>query len=98
VAHDGPAALAAVEADPPQAIFLDIGMPCMDGYEVARRIRQNRVARKVFLIAVTGWGQDEDRRRSQAAGFDHHLVKPVNPEVVERLLSCELEHCGKKEV
>jgi PAS domain S-box-containing protein len=87
VAHDGPAALAAVEADPPDLVFLDIGMPVMNGYDVARRLRQRPGLEKLVLVAMTGWGQEEDRRRSQEAGFDHHLVKPVEPDALHRLLA-----------
>jgi CheY-like chemotaxis protein/anti-sigma regulatory factor (Ser/Thr protein kinase) len=87
VAHDGPAALAAVEADPPDLVFLDIGMPVMNGYDVAQRLRQRPGLEKLVLVAVTGWGQEEDRRRSQEAGFDHHLVKPVEPEALHKLLA-----------
>jgi len=68
-------------------VLLDIGMPEMDGYEVARRIRSAPGAAHVLLVAMTGYGQDEDRRRSQEAGFDHHLVKPVEFEVVLALLA-----------
>jgi signal transduction histidine kinase/ActR/RegA family two-component response regulator len=87
VAHDGPAALAAVDADPPDLIFLDIGMPVMNGYEVAQRLRQRPGLEKVQLVAMTGWGQEEDRRRSQEAGFDHHLIKPAEPSALRRLLA-----------
>ena len=69
------AALDALEAFEPDAVLLDIGMPDMDGYEVARRIRAS-TGSAVLLIALTGWGQEHDHRRSQAAGFDHHVVKP----------------------
>jgi two-component system CheB/CheR fusion protein len=68
-------------------IFLDIGMPGMDGYEVARRMRQNPELTGVVLAALTGWGQQEDRRRSAAAGFDHHLVKPLEPKMLESVLA-----------
>jgi len=61
-------------------------MPGIDGYETCRRIRQNRWSKDMRCIAVTGWGQDEDRRRSAAAGFDEHLVKPVEPALLERVL------------
>jgi CheY-like chemotaxis protein len=87
VAHDGPAALVAVEADPPDLVFLDIGMPVMNGYDVARRLRQRPGLEHLVLVAVTGWGQEEDRRRSQEAGFDHHLVKPAEPEALRQLLA-----------
>jgi CheY-like chemotaxis protein len=87
VAHDGPAALAAVEAEPPDLVFLDIGMPVMNGYDVARRLRQRPGLDKLVLVAMTGWGQEEDRRRSQEAGFDHHLVKPVEPDALHQLLA-----------
>ena len=87
VAHDGPAALAAVEAEPPDLVFLDIGMPVMNGYDVARRLRQRPGLGHLLLVAMTGWGQEEDRRRSQEAGFDHHLVKPVEPEALHKLLA-----------
>jgi PAS domain S-box-containing protein len=77
VAHDGPSALEAAPVYRPEVVFLDIGMPGMDGYEVARRLRQVPGLEGTVLIALTGWGQDQDRRRSQEAGFDRHLLKPV---------------------
>jgi signal transduction histidine kinase len=86
VAHDGHAALAAVKTAAPEIIFLDIGMPGMNGYEVARTLRQHSELGKLVLIAMTGWGQDVDRRRSQEAGFDHHLVKPADPQMLQGLL------------
>ena len=70
----------------PQIAFVDIGMPRMDGFEVARQLRE-RLGRRVLLVALTGWGQDEDRRRSQEAGFDHHLTKPPEPEVLDKLIA-----------
>lgn len=87
VAHDGPAALTAVNANAPDIVFLDIGMPVMNGYEVAQRLRQRPGVNNVLLVAMTGWGQEEDRRRSQEAGFDRHLVKPVEPEALQQLLA-----------
>src|SRR5262249_48105201 len=87
VAHDGPAALAAVEAEPPDLVFLDIGMPGVNGYDGARRLRQQPGVERLGLVAMTGWGQEEDRRRSQEAGFDHHLVKPVEPDALRKLLA-----------
>jgi CheY-like chemotaxis protein len=86
VAHDGSSALAAASSFLPKMVFLDLGMPDMDGYEVARRMRQQPGMEAVVLAALTGWGQEEDRRRTLAAGFDHHLVKPPEPMVLERLL------------
>lgn len=87
VAHDGPTALAAVETEPPDVVFLDIGMPVMDGYAVARRIRQQPCLGQVRLVALTGWGQEDDRRRSQEAGFDAHLVKPADPRALQHVLA-----------
>jgi PAS domain S-box-containing protein len=86
VAHDGPSALEVAVMFRPDLIFLDLGMPGMDGYEVARRVRQSPGLEKTVLAALTGWGQQEDRRRTAEAGFDHHLVKPVEPDAVQRLL------------
>jgi PAS domain S-box-containing protein len=85
--YDGATALAEARAYRPDLVFLDIGMPGMDGYEVARRLRQQQGLEKVTLVALTGWGQDEDRRRSKEAGIDHHLVKPVDPDAVKELLA-----------
>ncbi len=85
--HSGRAALQTVESFRPDVVLLDIGMPGMDGYEVARRIRANGQNRGLLLIALTGWGQEEDRQRSAAAGFDHHLVKPADIDQLRQLLS-----------
>jgi len=87
VAYDGPSALEAVRICRPSIVLLDIGMPGMDGNEVARRIRQDPECRDVLLIALTGWGQQDDRRRTREAGFDHHLVKPVDLGALQALLS-----------
>jgi two-component system, chemotaxis family, CheB/CheR fusion protein len=87
-AHDGPAAVDMAEELDPDVILLDIGLPILNGYEAARRIRELRGrGRRPLLIALTGWGQDEDRRRSEQAGFDAHLVKPVDDAVLGRLLA-----------
>ena len=86
-AHDGPDALRMLGTFRPQVILLDIGLPGMSGYEVARRIRESRGFRDVKLVALTGWGQEEDRRRTREAGFDHHLVKPADPVELERILN-----------
>jgi PAS domain S-box-containing protein len=87
VAHDGLEAVAAAAELRPDAVVLDIGLPKLDGYAVAARIRGEEWGRKTTLIAVTGWGQEEDKERSRVAGFDHHLVKPVDPTALIKLLS-----------
>ena len=84
---DGRAALATAVSYKPDAVFLDIGLPGMDGYEIAERLRELPESARAVLIAITGYGQDEDRRRSREAGIDHHLVKPVAPETLHELLS-----------
>jgi CheY-like chemotaxis protein len=84
--NDGPASLDAAAAFRPEVVLLDIGLPGLNGYEVARRLRQDDATRQAKLIAVTGYGQDEDRARSSEAGFDRHLVKPVEPGEILRLL------------
>lgn len=89
-AHDGEAALRAVASADPEVVFLDLGMPGMDGYEVATRLRMQRDASRLTLVALTGWGQADDRRRTRAAGFDHHLTKPVNLDALERILQQRL--------
>jgi len=78
VAYSGPAALDALVEFDPEVIFLDIGMPVMDGYEAVRRIRDEAGGRDRLIIALTGWGQEDDRRKSREAGFDYHLTKPVD--------------------
>jgi len=69
----------------PEVGIFDIGMPDLNGYELAERIRHEAWGGKMLLIAVTGWGQEADKRRALAAGFDHHLTKPIEPEQLERL-------------
>ena len=86
VAYDGVSALRVAREFNPQIALLDVGMPKLDGFEIARRLREDPQTRHTILIAVTGWGQAEDRRRSKEAGFDYHLVKPVEPSALERLL------------
>ena len=87
-AHDGLAAVEAAAKLDLDVILLDIGLPVMNGYEAARRIREQRgQKRRPLLVALTGWGQDEDRGRSEEAGFDAHLVKPVDEAVLDRLLT-----------
>ncbi len=86
VAYDGPRALAVAAAFDPQIAFVDIGLPGMDGFELARRLRIARGDRPLLLVAVTGYGQDADRERSAAAGFDRHLVKPVGLDALTALI------------
>lgn len=86
VAHDGRRALELAQAYEPQVVFLDIGMPGMNGYEVARALREQKPGRQPVLVALTGWGSQEDLARTRAAGFDHHLTKPADIAQVERLL------------
>jgi CheY-like chemotaxis protein len=86
-AHDGQEALEAAEAFRPDVAVLDIGLPTIDGYEAARRMREQPWGRDMILVALTGWGQEEDRRRAQEAGFDHHLVKPVNAKTLREALA-----------
>ena len=86
IAHDGPTAVALASSFLPNMVFLDLGMPDMDGYEVARLMRQQPGLETVVLTALTGWAQDEDRRRTAAAGFDHHLVKPPEPKTLDSVL------------
>jgi PAS domain S-box-containing protein len=86
-AHDGQGGVAAAEEFRPDIVLLDIGMPKLNGYEACRRIREQSWARGAYMIALTGWGQEADRRRSQEAGFDRHLVKPVDPQELMVLLA-----------
>ena len=86
VAFDGEAALAAAEQVEPHVGILDLGLPRIDGFELARRIRRLPWAKRTLLIALSGWGQDEDRIRSREAGFDLHLVKPVDSQALLKIL------------
>jgi CheY-like chemotaxis protein len=86
IAHNGQDAIAEARDFLPDVVFLDIGLPGMSGYEVARELRADPKLRDVVLIALTGWGTDEDRRRTREAGFDHHFVKPVDLDAVESVL------------
>jgi signal transduction histidine kinase/ActR/RegA family two-component response regulator len=87
VMYDGAQAVAVARTWEPEVVLLDIGLPLMNGYEAARRIREALVGKSLLLVAITGWGQDEDRRRSSAAGFDYHFVKPVDPAMLVRLIA-----------
>jgi len=86
-AHDGEEALTTAEAFRPRVVLLDIGLPKLNGYEVAQRIREQDWGTSMFLVAITGWGQDEDRRRSEDVGMNRHMVKPVEPGALDRMLA-----------
>jgi CheY-like chemotaxis protein len=85
-AFDGPAALTMAEEFQPNAILLDLGMPGMNGLEVARRLRADKRFQNLLLIALTGWDKEEDRRETRDAGFDHHLAKPVAVDTLLEML------------
>lgn len=86
-AHDGELAVQAASEFHPHVILLDIGLPRLNGYEACRRIRQLPHGKSMLMVAVTGWGQEDDKRKSQEAGFDHHMVKPLDPNVLTDLLA-----------
>jgi CheY-like chemotaxis protein len=86
VAHDGRDALEQYDRAHHDAVIMDIGLPVLDGHECARAMRRAQGGRALLIIALTGWGHPEDRRRSEASGFDHHLVKPVLPSELNALL------------
>ena len=86
VAFDGESALSVAEHTEPHVGILDLGLPRIDGFELARRIRQHAWGKRTMLIALSGWGQEEDRIRSREAGFDLHLVKPVDSQALLRIL------------
>lgn len=88
-AHDGHRAVELAASFQPDMVLLDIGMPGMDGFEACRRILQQPWSTNCCLVALTGWGQDGDREKSAAAGFHHHLVKPVDPKALRKLLGGE---------
>ena len=87
VAHDGPTALQIAAQFQPDVALLDIGLPGMDGYALAQELRRRRGGDRQLLVAITGYGQEADQRRAREAGFDRHLVKPVDPETVLDLLA-----------
>src|SRR5262249_10956969 len=96
VANDGPNALELIFSWRPSVVFLDIGMPGMDGNEVARRTRIHFDDREMTLIALTGWGQDEARRRCNEAGFSHQLIKPVERSELQTLLATTKPRSGAR--
>jgi PAS domain S-box-containing protein len=87
VAPDGESALEMASGEAPDLMLVDVGLPGIDGYEVARRVREAPALRETTLIALTGFGRDEDRDRARAAGFDHHLLKPVDPDALRRMMA-----------
>ncbi len=87
IAHDGLEGVKAAEVFRPDVILLDLGMPKLNGYDACRRIREHSWGQGMFIVALTGWGQEEDKTRSREAGFDHHLVKPVEREILENLFA-----------
>jgi signal transduction histidine kinase len=87
ICHDGPSALRTAEAFGPEVVLLDIGLPGMDGFEVARRLRAQPVSPRPLLVALSGYSQAEDQRRARESGFDHHLVKPADPETLRALFA-----------
>jgi PAS domain S-box-containing protein len=94
IAHDGVEAIGEATEFRPDVVLLDIGLPKMNGYEVARRVRSEPWGRRMVLIALTGWGQDRDRQLSREAGFDHHFVKPVDPAALTKLLASVAQTAG----
>lgn len=87
IAHDGLQALQMAATLKPDIVLLDIGLPVLSGHDTARRMRADSATANAVLIALTGWGEAEDRRRSREAGFDYHLVKPVRIEDLEKILA-----------
>src|SRR5262249_55435789 len=100
VVHDGDAALTALRARVPDAVLLDIGLPHVDGWTVARQLRRLPGMGRTLVVAVSGYGREEDGRRSPEAGCDHHLVKPFDVNELQRLLDAHRERlcatCGRK--
>jgi CheY-like chemotaxis protein len=86
LAHDGPGAVEAAREYRPEVVLLDIGLPGMDGFAVATQLRKEGLGGRM-LVALTGYGEQQDKDRAQKAGFDHHLVKPINPDTLQKLLA-----------
>ncbi len=95
-AGTGPEALEVALAYRPEVVLMELGLPGLDGYQVARRLRQQGTHPALLLVAVTGYGDEKNRRRSREAGFDCHLVKPVDPEVLQGLLATSQRESGGK--
>jgi CheY-like chemotaxis protein len=90
VAYDGPEAIQAADEFEPAVALLDIGLPKLSGYDIARHIRSTR-GEEVLLVAITGWGQEEDKRKAREAGFNHHFTKPADFEVLLQLIEQEMK-------
>jgi CheY-like chemotaxis protein len=86
-AHDGEEAVTVYDSFRPEVVLMDIGLPKLNGYEAAQQIRQRSWATSTVLVALSGWGQNADRDRSKQAGFDQHLVKPVDPQALMQMLA-----------
>lgn len=86
LAHDGPGAIAAARDYRPEVVLLDIGLPGMDGFAVAQQMKKEGIAGRM-LVALTGYGEQQDRQRTQQVGFHHHLVKPIDPDSLQKLLA-----------
>jgi CheY-like chemotaxis protein len=97
-AQDGTTALFEIQTHRPEFVLLDIGLPGMNGYDVAQAIRRLPQGQSLVLVALTGYGQSDDRRRSHEAGFDFHLVKPVDPDVLVALLSTVRKPDGGEDI
>ena len=95
VASDGLSALRAVRANPPDVVLLDIGLPKMDGWQIARKIRSRITWKRPLLIAITGHGDQAAQSRSSEAGIDLHLVKPVDPQMLEQVLQRSRRSCAR---
>jgi CheY-like chemotaxis protein len=96
ITHDGASALAVAPEFKPQLILMDIGMPGMDGYETCSRMRAADWSASVRIVALTGWGQEEDKRKAQRAGFDEHMVKPIDRRTLMALVDGTLDQAGAR--
>ena len=90
-AYDGPEAIVAADEFQPAVALLDIGLPQLSGYDIAKHVREHR-GEDVLLVAITGWGQEDDKRRAREAGFDHHFTKPADFDKLLKLIDEELKH------
>ena len=95
VAHDGLDAVEMAAREQPDLVLLDLGLPRLNGYDAARRIRALPSGQSVVIVAVTGWGQDSDRQKTVEAGFDIHLVKPVDPDALMKLIAAHPTTLGR---